>query len=177
MKNTNKLVICAALIAIAFLASKIKLLEFLFPLGGSITLFSMIIITLPSYFFGLKYGLISCICYSCLKFIFAGNIYNPLQALIDYGFSYICFAIAGFNMIRYNKYGLSIGYILGCILRCIFASLSGYIFFREYTPATWNPIIYVIVYNGMYIFTEMIISLIVINLPFINKQLKKMVVK
>lgn len=176
MKNTNKLVICAALIAIAFLASKIKLLEFLFPLGGSITLFSMIIITLPSYFFGLKYGVISCICYSFLKFIFAGNIYNPLQALIDYGFSYICFAIAGFNIIRYNKYGLSIGYILGCILRCIFASLSGYIFFREYTPATWNPIIYVVVYNAMYIFTEMIISLIVINLPFIHKQLKKWVV-
>lgn len=177
MKNVNKLVICATCVAIAFLASKIKLLEFLFPLGGSITLFSMVIITLPAYFFGLKYGIIACICYSTLKFIFAGNIFNPLQALIDYGLSYICFSIAGFNIIRFNKYGLSIGYILGCVLRWLFSSLSGYIFFKEYTPATWNPVFYVLVYNGMYIFIEMIISLIVINLPFINTQLKKLVVK
>ena len=172
MNKVNKLVISAACVALAFLASKIKLFEL--PLGGSVTLMSMLIITLPAYFYGLKFGIFSTICFSLLKFIFAGNIYHPVQALLDYGFAYVCFFVAGFDSIRKNKNGLTIGYVLGCLLRVIFSAMSGYIFFKEYTPEAWNPIIYVFVYNGAYIFAEMVISIIIINIPFVKQNLKKL---
>ncbi|MCQ2609897.1 MAG: energy-coupled thiamine transporter ThiT, partial [Lachnospiraceae bacterium] len=66
MKNNVKnLSVCAMLIALSLVCSKIKI--FSLPLGGSITLFSMLIISIPGYLYGVKYGFVSSFIYSLFK--------------------------------------------------------------------------------------------------------------
>lgn len=167
--NIKKISFSALCIALAFVLSKIKLLEFFFPLGGSITLFSMLIITLPGYFLGFKYGVLSTIGLGIIKFSFAGNLYNIWQGILDYIIAYTLFSVSGLKIFTKMKRGLECSYILGVIGRILFCSLSGYIFFRESIPVDINPIIYVLMYNASYMVVEMVITLIVINIPYIRR--------
>ena len=166
-KWNKKIVIGSVLVVIAFIFSKSSYINFYFHLvtWWYITLFSILIITFAGYFYGLKYGIISCLVYSLLKFIFAVNIYYPLQGKIDYVLSYVIFFISGFSLFRKNVNSLSITFILSFILRWLFASLQ---VVKEYTPDNLNPIIYSLEYNGAYIFIEMAVSLVLINIRFIK---------
>lgn len=169
--NIKKISFSAICVALAFILSKIKLLEVLFPAGGSVTLFSMFLITLPGYFFGFKYGILSTISLGILKFYFAGNLYNIWQGLLDYVLAYVMFSVSGLKIFFNMKRGLECSYILGVIGRIMFCSLSGFIFFKEYTLDGINPLIYAITYNSSYMLFEMVITLIVINMPYIRKQI------
>lgn len=164
---TNTVSVSTMLIALAFIFSNIKL--FSMPLGGSITLFSMLIISLPGYLFGFKYGLISTIIYGFLQFIYGRYMFSVMQVILDYILAFGSFSIVG--LFKNKKYGLFLGFTLGCILRCFFSSLSGVLFFADYTPEGFTPVIYSIVYNASYIFAEMILSYIVIALPIFHKLL------
>ena len=59
---------------------------------------------------------------------------------------------------------VSISFCIACVIRFIFSSISGFVFFAEYAPDTMNPIVYSIVYNGSYIFAEMILTLVILQL-------------
>ena len=50
--------------------------------------------------------------------------------------------------------------------------MSGYIFFKEFAPEGWNPLVYTVTYNASYVFLECVISLIVIYLLSYNGVLK-----
>ena len=64
---TKKLVFSAMGIALAMVTSYIKVWEM--PMGGSITLMSMLFICLIGYWFGPKYGLLAGAAYGLLQFI------------------------------------------------------------------------------------------------------------
>lgn len=170
--NVRKLSFCAMLIALAFAFSKIKI--FPMPLGGSVTFFSMFAIALPGYFLGLKYGLMSSIIYSLIKLTFGGYVYNMAQGIFDYILAYGVFGLTGLFCKNDKNSGFIFGYIMAVTLRCIFSCISGYIFFADYTPESWNPIIYTICYNASYIYAEAIITLIVFHIPYINKNFYKL---
>ena len=53
-RQIKKFTISAVFVAVALVLSLVKLIHL--PFGGSITLFSMLFISLPSYFFGIRYG-------------------------------------------------------------------------------------------------------------------------
>ena len=67
MSNTRKLVFSAMGIALAMVTSYIKVWEM--PMGGSVTLLSMLFICLIGYWFGPRYGLITGIAYGILQFV------------------------------------------------------------------------------------------------------------
>lgn len=159
MKIKN-LTVCAMIIALALVCSKIKIMSL--PLGGSITLFSMLIISLPGYLFGLKYGFTSAFIYSLLKLLLGGYIFSPMQAIIDYIFSYTVFSISGLCHQNHKKHIVIIYFLIACTLRFIFACISGMVFFLDYAPNTMHPLIYNIIYNGSYIYLEAIASIILI---------------
>lgn len=159
MKIKN-LTICAMLITLALVCSKIKIMSL--PLGGSITLFSMLIISLPGYFYGIKYGLTSAFIYSLLKLLLGGYIFSPIQAIIDYIFSYSVFGISGLCHGNHKKHIIITYFLIACTLRFIFACISGLVFFLDYAPNTMNPLIYNVIYNGSYIYLEAIASIILI---------------
>ena len=168
-KSLNKFALSALFTALTYVLSMVKILHL--PFGGSITLFSMLCISLPSYFFGVQYGLIASFSYSLLKLAINPYIVHPVQMLLDYTFAYTCFGLVG--LFRNKRNGLAIGFIFACIIRFICSSLSGYVFFSEYTPEGWVPIVYTVVYNASYIFTECILSIVLINIKYVKNMIEK----
>lgn len=171
--NIRKFAISAIFVALAYVLSFVKLLHL--PFGGSITLFSMLAISMPSYFFGVKIGFIASFAYSMLQLIVDPYIIHPMQLLLDYTIAFSCFGIVGF--FRNMDSGLAKGFVFACIIRFLSSSTSGYVFFREYAPESWNPLIYTIVYNGSYVFIECILSLILISVKHVYTTIEHYKVK
>ena len=74
-----------------------------------------------------------------------------------------------------KKNGLIKGYIAGVLGRYFFAFLSGLLFFASYAKGSgMSAPIYSLVYNGSYLLTEGVITLIIIALPPVANALNKM---
>ena len=162
--SVKGLAVCGVCIAVAFVLSFIKL--FSAPLGGSVTLCSMFFICVIGYFYGWKYSLTAALAYGILQFVQKPEIYAPLQVVIDYGCAFTALGLSGFFKDRKN--GLFIGFLAGVTGRFIFSTLSGYVFFAEYAPEGWNPLIYSICYNASYIYIEAAITLVIIVIPAVR---------
>lgn len=176
LKGSNKrmlagkqLVFCAMSIALGTVLSNIKLLDF--PWGGSVTLLSMLIIVLPGYFFGLGAGLITGVAYGALQLIIDPYVIFPLQLVVDY---FLAFGALGLSGLFANaKNGLIKGYITGVMGRYVFVVISGWLFFGEYAWEGWAALPYSLVYNGIYVFAEAIMTLIIIMLPPVKKAINR----
>ncbi|MBQ8189651.1 MAG: energy-coupled thiamine transporter ThiT [Lachnospiraceae bacterium] len=171
--NAKQLAFAGIALALAFVTSYIK---YELPMGGSVTLFSMFFICYVGYLYGVKVGLLTAFAYSILQFIQSGGTYflTPFQVCCDYFFAFTALGLAGIWLGK--KHGLTIGYIVACLLRGLFHTIGGYIYWMDYMPE-WFPksltSVYSIVYNYSYILVEMIITLIIINLPPVKKALEK----
>ena len=168
MKNTTKKLVYSALgVALALVTSHIKLWDM--PMGGSVTLSSMLFICLIGYWFGLKYGLITGIAFGLLQFIIDPYMLSIPQVILDYPLAFGALGLSG--LFCDKKFGLQFGYAIGVIGRFICSTLSGVIFFADYAPKGMNPWVYSIVYQGSYLGTEMVITLIIICIPLVAKAL------
>lgn len=169
MSAVKQLVFCAMSIALGTVLSNIKLLDF--PWGGSVTLFSMLIIVLPGYFFGLGAGLITGVAYGALQLIIDPYVIFPLQLVVDY---FLAFGALGLSGLFSNaKNGLIKGYITGVMGRYVFVVISGWLFFGEYAWEGWAALPYSLVYNGIYVFAEAIMTLIIIMLPPVKNAINR----
>lgn len=166
--STKQLVFSAIAMALAIVTSMIKL--FSMPLGGSVTLLSMLFITLIGYWYGSKAGLMTGFAYGLLQFVIEPVFYTIPQLIVDYPLAFGALGLSGFFSDK--KHGLQIGYLVGILGRLVFAWLSGVIFFASYADGTGMSIpVYSLAYNGSYIFTEGIITLIIISIPSVSKAL------
>ena len=163
--TAKQLAFCAMAIALGTVLSNLKIYEF--PFGGSITLFSMLIICLPGYWFGLEAGLITGVAYGVLQLIIDPYVIHPMQLLVDYPLAFGAFGLSG--LFTDKKNGLIKGYAAGVVGRWIFATISGWIFFAEYAWEGWAPLPYSLVYNGIYIFAEAALTCIVLAIPYVRK--------
>lgn len=165
--TVKKLVFSAMGIALAMVTSYIKVWEM--PMGGSVTLLSMLFICLTGYWFGPKYGITAGAAFGILQFIIDPYMLSVPQVLFDYPFAFGALGLSGFFCNR--KYGLQLGYIAGVLGRFVFSTLSGVIFFASYAPDGMNPWVYSILYQGSYLGAEGIVTLILISLPPVTKAL------
>ncbi|MEG1426699.1 MAG: energy-coupled thiamine transporter ThiT [Oscillospiraceae bacterium] len=178
-KNTQRMVTTAIMIALAGVLSMIKIWQM--PLGGSVTLLSMLPIALLSIQYGVKWGLASAFLYSLLQMsldlgglmswgltplIFVGAI------LFDYVLAYTAIGLAGI----FRKKGISgicLGIGIGLTIRFFSHFISGSIVFSAFCPEGWNVFLYSLAYNGTYMLPEMIFTVIggalLFKLPQINK--------
>ena len=162
MKNTTKKLVYSALgIALALVTSYIKLWEM--PMGGSVTLLSMLFVCLIGYWFGLKYGLITGIAFGLLQFIIDPYMLSIPQVILDYPFAFGALGLSG--LFCNKKFGLQIGYVIGVVGRFVCSTLSGVIFFADYAPEGMNPWVYSIAYQGSYLGVELVLTLIIISIP------------
>ena len=171
--NTKRLAFCGVALALATVTSMIRI--FHFPFGGSVTLMSMLFVCLIGYFYGPRTGIITAISYGVLQMFIDPVIYYPLQLVMDYFLAFGALGLSGF--FRKYKHGLLLGYSFAITFRWIFAALSGYIFWAEYAWEGWNALSYTMVYNGAYIFSEGIVTIIFISLPPVKEailRIKKM---
>ncbi len=163
--GAKELAFCAMSIALASVTSMMKLYEF--PFGGSVTLFSMLFICLPGYFYGLAAGLLSAAAYGVLQFLLDPYILFPMQVIVDY---LLAFGALGLSGLFYkSKNGLVKGYLLGILGRYVFAVISGWIFFGEYAWEGWGALPYSLAYNGAYIFTEGAVTVIFLCIPAVGR--------
>lgn len=173
--NIKQLVFCAMAVALGTVLSNIKLFQF--PWGGSVTLLSMLVICLPGYFYGLGAGLMTGLAYGVLQLLIDPYVLFPMQLVLDYLLAFGALGLSG--LFSKAKNGLLKGYIAAILGRYVFVSLSGWLFFAEYAWEGWNPLAYTLVYNGIYIFAEAAMSIVVILLPPVKTaigQIRKMTI-
>ncbi|MCM1102463.1 MAG: energy-coupled thiamine transporter ThiT [Clostridium sp.] len=166
--TTKQLVFSAMALALAMVTSMIKLVDM--PLGGSITLLSMLFIALIGYWYGPVAGIATGMAYGLLQFILEPIFYTIPQMLNDYPLAFGALGLSGFFQKR--KFGLQIGYAVGVLGRFVFSFLSGVLFFASYAPEGMHPALYSLLYNGSYLLGEAVLTLVVISIPPVYKALK-----
>lgn len=175
----KRLCVSAIMIALATVLSLIKIYQL--PLGGSITLLSMVPIVYLSVSYGLGWGFFSAFIYSLIQLlldiaavsswgltpaIFAGCI------MFDYILAYTALGISGVFR-KKGAWGVFFGVCIALALRFVSHFLSGVILFRSYDVFN-SPEVYSLVYNGSYMLPEMIFTAIGTALLFKNKNIKKL---
>ena len=158
--SARQLAFSAMAIAAAFVTSEIKL--FHLPFGGSITLFSMLFLVLIGYWYGLRAGLMTAIAYGFLQLVSDPYIISIPQMLVDYIFAFGALGLSG--LFSKSKNGLVKGYIAGVL--GAYAADYG-----------MSAPVYSLVYNGIYLSVEAVLTLIILYLPPVKKvmgQLKTM---
>ena len=166
----KKLVFCAMGVALSMVTSYIKLWDM--PMGGSITLISMFFVSLIGYWYGLRWGVMTAVAYGVLQLILDPYVISLPQLVLDYILAFGALGLSGFFKGRKN--GLYTGYIISVLGRFIFTFLSGVIFFGMYAADYgMSATVYSILYNGGYIFPEMILTLVVISLKPVRNVLER----
>lgn len=166
--TTKQLVFSAAAMALALVCSMIKFADL--PVGGSVTLFSMLFIVLIGYWYGPYVGILAGVAYGLLQFVIEPIFYTLPQLLFDYPLPFGALGLAGFFSER--KWGLQAGYAAGVFGRYLFHVISGVIFFGAFAPEGMHPLVYSIGYNATYIVPEAVITLILISLPPVARALQ-----
>lgn len=177
--STKQLVCIAAMLALAVVATNIKI--FSLPYGGSVTFFSMLFVCIIGYWYGPKIGILSASIFSVLQFVLGGSTYilSFWQVCFDYIFAFAVLGLAGFFYKKKN--GLVIGYVVAIMARGVMASIAGYLYWMEYMPENFPKsltAVYPIIYNYSYILAEAVITVIVLSIPAVKKammRVKKMV--
>ncbi len=176
----KKLCLSSLMIALAAVLSAVHLIKM--PLGGSVTLLSMLPICMLSLLYGVRSGLLSAFAYALIQLIFGlpaamGWGMTPVMwtgaILFDY---LIAFTVLGFSGLfrHHGRSGKLIGIALAMVLRFLSHLVSGAIFFAAWTPEGFaNPFLYSFVYNGSFMLPELILTLIaaalLIRLPIWSK--------
>ncbi len=162
--NVKKLTMSAVLIALSAALSMVKVFEM--PLGGSVTLLSMLPVCMLAIMYGCKWGLFCSFVYSLTQLAMGiGSVLSwglTPQALVgsivfDYLAAFTVLGLAG----MFRKHGVP-GYIggisLALLLRAVSHVISGVIFFASWAPEGWNPFVYSLAYNGAYMVPEIVFT-------------------
>jgi thiamine transporter len=185
MKNkTRTMVESAILIAASIILSFIKIYEA--PLGGSVTLFSMVPLMIISIRHGLGWGLGSAFIFSIFKlWMGAGNFaYVPtvvgiiVVILLDYIVAYTSIGLAGiFRKLKFTKNektNLTVttfcGVLFACIVRFTSHFVNGSVVWYEITKnGDWNEYVHTVgmwlysfVYNITYLGPETVMTLVAV---------------
>lgn len=178
--NIKRMVLTAVLIGLGTALSLIKIWQM--PLGGSITLLSMLPIALISIEYGVGWGLTGAFIYSIIQMlldiaaVFSWGLSPAAIAgtiVLDYILAYTSIGLAGLFR-KKGIPGICGGVFLALFLRFVFHVISGTVIFDIWMPEGWNnAFIYSICYNGLYMLPETILtmigSVILFKTPSFNK--------
>ena len=116
--KTKHLVFAAAAMALAMITSFLKLFEA--PMGGSVTLFSMLFICCIGYWYGLRTGIMTGVAYGLLQLISDPYIISLPQMITDYLLAFGALGLSGIfcNKKERTHQGLHCGR-LGPLLLCL----------------------------------------------------------
>lgn len=178
--NTQRLVTTAVLVALAAVLSMIKIIEL--PLGGSITLLSMLPIVMLSIKYGTKWGLFAAFFYSLVQL---GLDFGKLMSwgltpymwigciIFDYLVAFTALGLAGI-LHKKGAWGTYTGITLALVIRFISHFMSGIIVFGIWVDPEWHPAAWSFAYNGSYMLPELIFTLAASLVLFKLPQTKKL---
>jgi thiamine transporter len=174
--NTSLLTFTALCVALAVVLSQIRLFQM--PQGGSVTAFSMLPVVLVGYWYGMKAGISAGIVYGLIRLMLGATVYHPVQFILDYPLAYA--ALGAFCIFKGKPFGLQASYIAGAIGKFVCSFIAGIIFFGHYAPEGQHVWVYSALYQLTYLLPEVIITIIVISMPPVQKaieQLRQMRIK
>ena len=172
--TTKQLVYSAVAIALAVVCSMIKFANL--PMGGSVTLFSMLFIALIGYWYGVKVGILTGLVYGIFQFLQEPYVLSFFQVCCDYIFAFGAMGLSGL-FTKSKKYGLLKAYITAILARGAFHALGGYLYWMDYMPDNFPKsltALYPIIYNYSYILLEGILTIVVISVPAVSSALGRM---
>ena len=178
--NIKRLVLTGVLIGMGTALSLIKLWKM--PLGGSVTLLSMLPIALISIEYGVGWGLTGAFAYSLIQLALdlAEVLSWGLSAaavvgcfLLDYILAFTAIGLSG----MFRKKGVSgicIGIGIALFLRFVFHLISGTVIFDVWLPDGWaSPFVYSVCYNGTFMLPELAMTMggavVLFKIPGFNK--------
>ena len=176
-QTTKKLTVSAIFIALSTVLSMIPIVQM--PLGGKLTLLSMLPVCLIGILYGARYAVLPCLAYGLIQ-TFLGGIFGwglslgQLTAcmLLDYVVAYGCMAFSGLFRKR-GVVGISISIGIAMLGRFLCHFASGVILWGTLDVFN-NPYIYSLCYNGAYMLPEMILTIIGAVLLAKTNLIKKM---
>ena len=153
---------CAVMVALASGLSLITL--FKLPLGGSVTVLSMLPVCMFSIRHGVKWGLVCGFLYSVTQLLIDLSAVlswglTPVAVAgclaLDYIIAFTCLGLAGVFR-DHGKLGMILGVCLALTARFAAHVISGTIIFDVWLPENWNnAFIYAICYNGSFMLPEL----------------------
>ncbi len=180
--KTSVMIECAILIALSVVLSMIKVYHL--PHGGSITLLSMLPVCLIPIRHGTKWGLGSAFIYGVIQFIF-GIIFDGVlgwglsavifaaMVLFDYLIAFTVLGLAG--VFRHFGFGgIMLGTAMAVFLRFVSHFISGWVLWTNLDAfeffgisfSAGQPVLYSLIYNGSYMFPEMIFTMLAAPLVY-----------
>ncbi|MBO4355606.1 MAG: energy-coupled thiamine transporter ThiT, partial [Clostridia bacterium] len=161
LSNIRKVTVCAVMMALAFGLSFVPLAQM--PLGGKITLFSMLPICFVAIKYGVLWGLGTAFCYSWLQVlqggVFAWGLTPGIliaSLLLDYIVAFTVLGLAGVFG-KKKRWCYVLGTIFACVLRFVSHFVSGVVLWAEYDAFEvfgisyeGMPVLYSLFYNGFY---------------------------
>jgi len=168
-QKTKRLVESAILIAIGTVLS---MLTFVgpWPLGGGITVCSMLPLVLVAYRYGTRWGVFTALVYSLLQMLlgisnvqYAPDVLTALGIiLLDYvvAFSVVGFAACFRNVGKNPLVGIVTGIVVTFLGRFVCHFLSGWIIWEALWPNElgWAPWVWSLAYNASYMLPEILIT-------------------
>ena len=153
----------AIFVALAQIISMLKLWEL--PQGGSVTL-CMLPIFIYCARWGFGPGMLASFVFGLLHLLISGAYAWGWQSILgDYLLAYTALGFAG--LFHKQKNGFFTGIVVGALARFLVHWIVGATVWAEYMPDTFfgmtmhSPWFYSVLYNGSYMFIDMILCLIV----------------
>lgn len=179
-KNLKKLTLCAVFAALATVLSFIKVYQL--PLGGAITLLSMLPIIFIAKFLGPKWGFTSAFLYSLIQFgqgvidgLFGWGL-TPLALVGTIFLDYIlAFSVLGLISLVKSENPLIIAVCTALVLALRFLChfISGVIIFDIWCE--WDSVwLYSLCYNGSFMLPELIFTALATGVIFSLPSIKKL---
>lgn len=166
--RTQALVYGALSITLAFVLSYFKL--FSLPLGGTVTLLSMLPIFAYAAYFGPLYGFTAAFAFSLLQVVQGAYIVHPVQFILDY---FVAFTLLG--TASFFPKNLPVGAAVAGCLRMLASTVSGAVFFGSYAAdyGFTNVWAYSFLYNFLTIGVDTILCVVVGALPPVQRLFKR----
>ena len=166
--RTQSLVYGALSITLAFVLSYFKL--FTLPLGGTITLLSMLPLFAYAAYFGPVYGFTAAFAFSLLQVVQGAYIVHPVQFILDY---FVAFTLLG--TAAFFPKNLPLGAAVAGFLRMMASTVSGAVFFGSYAAdyGFTNVWAYSLAYNFLTIGVDTILCVVVAALPPVQRLFKR----
>ncbi len=180
----------AIFIALATVLSFLPVYEM--PMGGSVTLASMLPILFIGVKFGYKWGMSSAGIYACIQLFQAlikGNVFIYCNGfgvvLLCVLFDYIVpFGILGLSAFAKPKAGEKLSIIKTSIVFAILVAIrfvchfiTGVAIWGQWAPEGMGKFVYSLIYNGQYMLPELIITVVIAVFLMSSSQIEKLLTK
>ena len=186
--NLSTLTECAIMLALSFALSCAKLFEM--PIGGSVTIASMLPVMLISIKYGVGTGLATSFTYSLtqmLQALASANVFPYCETvgtlvlciLFDYIVPFTLLGLAGlFHKLKITKnteLNVYIGIVSTVVLRFICHFVTGVVIWGQWAPDGMGKYLYSFLYNAGFLSLDFIICIVCAILMFRKAELRKLV--